>query len=147
MVKGNEQIAKACRADAMLVKHSEFYFPDGNIIISARPDSGKSGTYSTCDGGREGTRLAEGGGEGECGDLAPDERDDAEKIVRKVLFKVHRSVLASNSKIFTDMFAISDHGSGSFDMHDGIPLVRMPDPAEDIEILIDTIYGSSFTRL
>ena len=144
MVKDNQQTGKVCQTDAMFVKHSEFYFPDGNIVISARPDSDKFGTHSTGDGKREGSRLVDGGDKGETGESVPNERDDADKITRMVLFKVHRSVLASNSKIFTDMFSISDHGSESFD---GIPLVHMPDPAEDIEVLIDTIYGSSFTRL
>lgn len=77
------------------------------------------------------------------------ENDKAEKV----LFKVHKSVLANNSKVFADMFALPGlHGdsfetdTGSASAEDlglgitGSPLVTMPDSCEELEALLMAIY-------
>lgn len=107
-------------------RHPYLWFPDGNVVMaSSLPCSTDSDTES--------------------------ENDKAEKV----LFKVHKSVLANNSKVFADMFALPGlHGdsfqvetdTGSASAEDlglgltGSPLVTMPDSCEDLEALLMAIY-------
>lgn len=105
-----------------VVKHTEFYFDDGSIVLSA---------HST-EVSLPGKELESSGSS----------RPNAS---RKVVFRVHKSILRSASRVFADMFELSD-GSAS-DIHDGVPLVHMPDSAEDVEAMLDMLYGSSFTRM
>lgn len=105
-------------------RHPYLWFPDGNVVIaSSLPCSTDSDVES--------------------------ENDKAEKV----LFKVHKSVLANNSKVFADMFALPGlHGDGletdtgitcAEDLGLGLtgpPLVTMPDSCEDLEELLMAIY-------
>ncbi|TFY80791.1 hypothetical protein EWM64_g3228 [Hericium alpestre] len=56
----------------------------------------------------------------------------------RVAFRVHQSVMARNSPIFADMLSLPL--SGAVESYDGVPFVRMPDPAEDLERLLQVLY-------
>lgn len=108
-------------------KHTEFYFDDGSIVLSAHS-----------------TEVSLPGKELESsGSSRP--KMPRPNASRKVVFRVHKSILRSASRVFANMFELSD-GSAS-DIHDGVPLVHMPDSAEDVEAMLDMLYGSSFTRM
>lgn len=107
-----------------LKRHPYLWFSDGSVVMaSSLPCSTDSDTES--------------------------ENDKAEKV----LFKVHKSVLANSSKVFSDMFALPGlHGDGletdigityAEDLGlglPGLPLVTMPDSCEDLEELLMAIY-------
>ena len=52
------------------------------------------------------------------------------------LFKCHRSVLSTNSEVLSDMFGLQLSG----DQHDGVPVVPLPDPADDVRSLLQILY-------
>ena len=149
--------------------HLEFYFPDGNIVIAAhttskkcnRPrgknmdfddsdsedDSEDNCTHDEADSDDSDNSDGVDGEPEDEGEEQPKSTKDSATTTRRILFKVHKSVLASASKVFADMLELAGGTNASSDTHDGVPLVFMPDAAEDIEVLIDTMYGASFTRL
>lgn len=53
-------------------------------------------------------------------------------------FRVHKSVLGSHSKVFSDMFALPS--SAENEKYDGVDSVQMPDDAEDLEDLLRALY-------
>ncbi|KAF7352601.1 BTB domain-containing protein [Mycena venus] len=59
-----------------------------------------------------------------------------------MLFRVHQSILSINSPIFAAMFTLPPP-SVNRDVHDGVPFVRMPDDAKDIESLLKVLYNPS----
>lgn len=59
------------------------------------------------------------------------------------LFRVHRIFLSHYSEIFRDMFTVVS-GDYQEKMHDGVPLVDMPDDdsADAVASLLDVMYNS-----
>jgi hypothetical protein len=55
-----------------------------------------------------------------------------------VMFQVHQSILAKNYTVFTTMFTLPV--ATVVKMYDGVPLVQMPDEAEEIESLLQVLY-------
>lgn len=56
-----------------------------------------------------------------------------------VIFRAQQAILSRESQVFSDMFAFGDefmpHDSGD-DVIEGLPLIRMHDSVEDLEILL-----------
>ena len=79
--------------------------------------------------------------------LASDHTDTPEKQ-GKILFRVHKSVLAMNSPIFKDMFEVVSDGTANGESHneiyEGVPYAFIPDPAEHLEALLLLMYGDSW---
>lgn len=124
----------ACTAE----RHSEFYFNDGTIVLSAEYSATAKPTQPIDDKTREKTS-----------DRSSDTSTSLplHPTKRKTLFRVHKSLLVSASQVFANMFELSNGTEAESEMYDGVLLIHMPDPAEDIEVMVDTLYGSSFTRL
>ena len=63
----------------------------------------------------------------------------------KLLFRVHKSVLAMNSPVFRDMFEVVSDGTADGESHnemyEGVPYAVIPDPAEHLEVLLGMMYG------
>ncbi|KLO13580.1 hypothetical protein SCHPADRAFT_827761 [Schizopora paradoxa] len=60
---------------------------------------------------------------------------------RPVLFRVHMSSLASRSRVFNSMLSLPQgEDDEQTEVHEGSPLVRLPDSAEDVEALLRAIY-------
>lgn len=55
-----------------------------------------------------------------------------------LLFRVHHSILCLHSPIFRDMLALP--AEGNTEKFDGMPLVRMPDSAADLEAVLKALY-------
>ncbi|KZT25476.1 hypothetical protein NEOLEDRAFT_1065077 [Neolentinus lepideus HHB14362 ss-1] len=55
-----------------------------------------------------------------------------------ILFRVHQSILARISTVFADMLRLPTNGAN--EVYDGVPLVQMPDAAEDLESLLKVVY-------
>lgn len=98
-------------------KHPELYISDGNIILSAMPNDPDTPVF---------WQLTT-------------EVNDPEKAI---FFRVHKSTLAKHSKIFSDMFGLPVCPDGDLNsMYDGVPVVDMPDKAEDLAVLLNHFYG------
>lgn len=54
------------------------------------------------------------------------------------LFRVNKSILAFNSPVFAGMFTLPD--SSEREAHDGVPLVLLPDSAEEIAALCAALH-------
>ena len=52
------------------------------------------------------------------------------------LFKCHKSILSKNSPVFSEMFGIELTGN----VYQGLPVVPLPDAAEDVRALLKTLY-------
>lgn len=135
----SKETEKPCHKDdptCAAERHSEFYFNDGTIVLSAEYSATAKPTN---DKGQKKTS----------GDCSSDFSTSAplETTKRRIFFRVHKSLLVSASQVFADMFDVSSGTNADLDMYDGVPLVHLPDPAEDIEVMVDTLYGSTFTRL
>ena len=67
---------------------------------------------------------------------------------KQILFRVHKSVLASASKVFASMFELSGGADELDDVYEGAPLILMAETARDIKALMDMVYSpSSFISL
>lgn len=62
-----------------------------------------------------------------------------EPSVIGTIFRVHQSILSIHSDIFRDMFSLPST-QGTNETYDGVPLVQMPDSAEDLEALLAALY-------
>ncbi|KAG2352877.1 hypothetical protein BDR07DRAFT_1312116 [Suillus spraguei] len=66
------------------------------------------------------------------------------------IFRVHQSVLSKNSPVFKSMFMIPGVQDREMEKYDGVPLVQLPDGAEEVESLLRVLYHESalpFRRL
>ncbi|KAF8195644.1 hypothetical protein K438DRAFT_1826289 [Mycena galopus ATCC 62051] len=59
-----------------------------------------------------------------------------------MLFRVHQSMLSLQSPVFAAMFTLPPPDVNC-DIYDGVPFVRMPDDAKDIESLLKVLYNPS----
>lgn len=59
--------------------------------------------------------------------------DSATDDQRWVVFRVHQSILGIHSPVFRDMFSLP--AAGNTEQYEGVPLVRMPDSAANVEAL------------
>ncbi|KZP17860.1 hypothetical protein FIBSPDRAFT_933786, partial [Athelia psychrophila] len=59
----------------------------------------------------------------------------------KVQFKVYKGILAANSAIFRDMFAIAQ--AQGEELVDGCPLVHLGDKSQDLAHVLEALYDSS----
>ncbi|KDQ58288.1 hypothetical protein JAAARDRAFT_177480 [Jaapia argillacea MUCL 33604] len=60
----------------------------------------------------------------------------------RLLFRLHQSVLSFHSTVFADMFTLPPPAeSTGIDMHDGVPLVHLPDPATRVASLLKLMYN------
>ena len=89
-------------------KTTDFWFPDGNIILSAVQVDSTSA----------------------------------------VLFRVHKSLLARHSTFFADLFSLPAEPTSAADLnmytskseYQGLPIVPLHDPAEEVEALLKAVY-------
>lgn len=98
-------------------RHDCLYLPDGNICLTSALVSDESNSDSSAPGNFE--------------------------LERRLVFRVHKSVLAIHSPVFSDMLALSADSSdaGSIDAeYDGAPLVFMHDTTRDLEVLLMALY-------
>ncbi|KZP26075.1 hypothetical protein FIBSPDRAFT_1041126 [Athelia psychrophila] len=58
----------------------------------------------------------------------------------KVQFKVYKGILAANSVIFRDMFAIAQAQEG--ELVDGCPVVHLADKPMDLEYVLEALHDS-----
>lgn len=99
-------------------RHPKLYFNDGNICLSAVSHASAA---SQSDSSAE--ILA-----------APDH-----SLAAGVFFRVHQSVLSIHSPIFCDMLGLPSTDDTN-EKYDGVPLVHMPDSAEDLGSLLTALY-------
>lgn len=57
---------------------------------------------------------------------------------QKTVFRVHQSILSHYSSVFADMLTMPPVREA--ETYDDVPLVYLPDNAEEIESLLKTIY-------
>ncbi|KAJ7139281.1 hypothetical protein C8R44DRAFT_659613 [Mycena epipterygia] len=60
------------------------------------------------------------------------------------IFQVSRAVLAARSTVFRDMIAFPQPTTENTEQIDGSPVVRLYDPARDVEVFLRAIYDSSY---
>jgi hypothetical protein len=56
------------------------------------------------------------------------------------IFRVHQSILSKNSPVFRSMFMIPGVQDEEVEKYDGVPLVQLPDDAEEVESLLRVLY-------
>lgn len=71
---------------------------------------------------------------------ATSELDNPDVSRRVVLFRVHKSVLSRQSEVFADMFGLPASSASASESYDGVPVVELPDSAEDVESLLEVLY-------
>ncbi len=60
-----------------------------------------------------------------------------------ILYRVHRSLLSDQSEVFTSMFELPQgEGNSQVELYNGLPLVRLPDTAEEVCALLDALRNS-----
>ena len=55
------------------------------------------------------------------------------------VFRVHKPVMAYNSPVFHDMLELPAYPTGQ-ETHEGVPLVRVTDSAEEMRALLAALY-------
>ncbi|TFY73469.1 hypothetical protein EWM64_g10543, partial [Hericium alpestre] len=68
-------------------------------------------------------------------------------VGEQVAFRVHQSILAVHSPIFADMLSLPTSTGAATETYDSVPLVRMPDNAEDLKRLLEVLYCRPMLRL
>jgi len=61
---------------------------------------------------------------------------------RTILFRVHKSMLSDQSEVFASMFAMpqgQENEGNLMEMYEGLPLVRLPDSAEELDALVNAL--------
>lgn len=66
--------------------------------------------------------------------------DDGNIVLQaeQTLFRVFKSVLGRESSVFADMLSLPGR---SAELYEGIPLVHMPDSAEDMTLFLSVIFN------
>ena len=62
-------------------------------------------------------------------------------IAASTAFKVHRSVMSRKSALFKDLLSLPQPDTE--EKFEGLPVVRLLDPPEDISMLLDAIYNGA----
>ncbi|KAI0264232.1 hypothetical protein BC834DRAFT_807038, partial [Gloeopeniophorella convolvens] len=66
-------------------------------------------------------------------------------------FPAHRSLLAASSPFFRTIFSLplpqNDAQEGSEDMQDGLPVIRMSERSEVLDVLLSILYPSPFPTI
>lgn len=62
-------------------------------------------------------------------------------IAANTAFKVHRSVMSRKSALFKDLLSLPQPDTE--EKFEGLPVVRLLDPPEDITMLLDAIYNGA----
>jgi len=148
----------------VLERHPELWFSDGSVILlaikSPPPALVKRLTEDMSDTDSDDVlHLSDMEMDDEGGDESEVEFAQDEKLV-KILFKVHKSILARSSQMFADMFALPElRGDiipesvvakvfvGDEETYDELPLITMTDSSKDVESLLMTIYDPLTLRL
>lgn len=150
------------------VKHEKFWFTDGNIILCATNASNSVGERGcdfdpTADGAKR-TRAT---------DVNPNRRKKRRRTeegsidvsgstpsLKRVLFRVHKSILSKHSPVFGGMFSLLDATNHSErqgkdlelsypildqrklvdDEYEGVPIVELSDTVEQVEQLLGVFY-------
>ncbi|KAJ7910537.1 hypothetical protein B0H13DRAFT_603067, partial [Mycena leptocephala] len=60
------------------------------------------------------------------------------------IFRVSGGILAARSSVFRDMSSFPQPKGGDTEQMDGIPIVRLHDSADDVEVFLRAIYDSSY---
>ena len=60
---------------------------------------------------------------------------------KTLLLRVHRFMLSHSSDVTKNMFSFPTNPNTN-EMYDGVPVVRMPDPADDLAGLIGALYDT-----
>ncbi|TDL27773.1 hypothetical protein BD410DRAFT_739026 [Rickenella mellea] len=58
-------------------------------------------------------------------------------------YRIHRFMLSIHSYVFRDMFTLPPAADGSIETYDGVPIVHLPDSAEDMDGLLNVLYDPS----
>ena len=61
-------------------------------------------------------------------------------IAETTSFCVHRGVLSGYSVVFKDLFSIPQPPQAEAEMIEGLPVVHLPDAAEDLANFLDLLY-------
>ncbi|KAI5119035.1 hypothetical protein M0805_001858 [Coniferiporia weirii] len=101
-----------------VTRHPTLYFADGNIVLSAlsAPHSKLSCAVNIIP---EASNLS---------------------TPNTLLFRVHKSLLQENSVVFRDMLELGEASSELDEKYDGVPMVQMPDTAEEVEDILKVFY-------
>ena len=62
-------------------------------------------------------------------------------IAANTAFKVHRSVMSRKSALFKDLLSLPQPDTE--EKFEGLPVVRLLDPPDDIRMLLDAIYNGA----
>lgn len=62
-------------------------------------------------------------------------------IAGHTAYRVHRGVMSRKSALFKDLLSLPQPDSE--EKYDGLPVVRLLDPAEDVTMLLDAIYNGA----
>lgn len=145
----------------LITKHENFWFLDGNIILSI-PSIGEpeSASDDTCSGTRPNRRKRA---------RRTEENLDVSSYTsslstRRTLFRVHKGILAKHSPVFEGMFTLPDPAESTnaarsrvgfgYDAHghlnkeyEGAPVVELSDTMEQVEQLIGALYDPLYVPL
>lgn len=150
-------------------KHEKHWFTDGNIILCVTTtttsnsvgergcdfdtSTGEHGTQATevdSDRGKKRRRTEEGS----------IDVSESTSSVKRILFRVHKSILSRHSPVFEGMFTLldssnhserhdsdlelsystSDHRKSVNSVYDGVPIVELSDTEEQVEQLLGFFY-------
>ncbi|KAF7789611.1 hypothetical protein EIP86_000557 [Pleurotus ostreatoroseus] len=66
----------------------------------------------------------------------------AEDLLQKkdIAFRVHKGVLARHSAVFRDMFEVPQPNMNEIELHQGLPVVRVSEVAQEIACILEILY-------
>lgn len=152
------------------VKHEKFWFTDGNIILCA---TNLNASNSVGERGCDFDTTADGAKRTRATDVNPDRTKKRRRTeegsidvsgstpsLKRVLFRVHKSILLQHSPVFGGMFSLLDVTNHSErqgknlelsypdldqrklvdDEYEGVPIVELSDTVEQVEQLLGVFY-------